>query len=76
MHDGRVGGTTRSPAPPIRYEVRLPQHARTRHAPPLTITCSPAGAMCVCVLLTGAPLLLSELMIYPESKNETRSSTE
>ena len=49
MHDGRVGGTARSPAPPVRYEVRLPQHARTRHAPPLNITCSPAGAMCVCV---------------------------
>ena len=31
--------------------------------------------VCVCVLLTGAPLLLSELMIDPENKNETRTSS-
>ena len=69
MHGALVAGATCSIGSPAHYEVNLPQEARARGVPPLTIICSPAGALCVCVLLTGAPLLLSELKIDPENKN-------
>ena len=77
MHGARVAGTTCSIGSPPCAEVNLPQEARERRVPSLTIICSPAsaGCACVCCLLTGALFLLSEYTTDPKSTNETRTSS-